>query len=117
MRVTNAVPRHKRKKRLLKRAKGFFGSRGTLLRITKETVLRADTYAYRDRRQRKRMFRRMWIARINAAARQNGMSYSQFIAGVNKAGIALDRKQMSELAIHDPAAFTQLVETAKSALS
>ncbi|MCA9322975.1 MAG: 50S ribosomal protein L20 [Planctomycetes bacterium] len=116
MRVTNAVPRHKRKKRLMRRARGMWGSRGTLLKITKETVLRADAYAYRDRKVRKRMFRRLWIQRLSAAAREQGLSYSQFMAGIHKAGISLDRKQMSEMAIHDPSSFSQLVSKAKAAL-
>ncbi len=116
MRVTNAVPRHRRKKRLMRRAKGYWGARGTLLKITKETVLRADAYAYRDRKVRKRQFRRLWIQRINAAARAEGMSYSQFMSGLKKAGIGLDRKQLSELAIHDAQAFGQLISTAKAAL-
>ena len=117
MRVTNAVPRHKRKKRLMKRVKGFRGGRGKLLRTAKETLVRAEAFAYRDRKDRKRQFRKMWIIRINAAARQNGMSYSQFIAGVSKAEIALDRKQLSELAVHDPQAFTEIAEKAKAALA
>ena len=117
MRVTNAVPRHRRKKRILKRAKGFRGSRGKLLRVTTETILRADAFAYRDRKRKKRDFRRLWIQRINAASRANGMSYSQFINGLSKAGIALDRKMLSELAIHDEKAFGALVEQARAALS
>lgn len=117
MRVTNAVPRHKRKKRLKRRTKGFVGGRGKLLRTAKETVLRADAYAYRDRKVRKREFRRLWITRISAAARLNGMSYSQFIAGLVKAEIALDRKALAAIAVDDPGGFTSLVEKAKSALA
>ena len=116
MRATSAVPRHKRKKRIMKRAKGFRGGRGKLLRTAKETILRAEAFAYRDRRQRKRLFRRMWIARINAATRAQGMSYSRFMNGLMKAGVVLDRKQLSEIAIHDPSGFAQLVEQAKAAL-
>ena len=116
MRVTNAVPRHKRKKRIMKRAKGFRGGRGKLLRTAKETIIRADVFAYRDRKTRKREFRRLWITRISAATRMNGMSYSQFINGLLKAEVALDRKQLAEIAVSDPQGFTSLVETAKAAL-
>ncbi len=116
MRVTNAVPRHKRKKRILKRAKGFRGGRGKLLRTAKETIIRADVFAYRDRKTRKREFRRLWITRISAATRMNDMSYSQFINGLLKAEVSLDRKQLAEIAVSDPQGFTSLVETAKAAL-
>jgi len=98
-------------------AKGYWGARHRLLRTVKETLLRAGQFAYRDRRVRKRTFRRLWIVRINAAARANGMTYSRLIAGLNKAGLALDRKTLSEVAFHDPAAFTGLVERARSALA
>ena len=117
MRVTNAVPRHKRKKRLMKRVKGFRGGRGKLLRTAKETLVRAEAFAYRDRKDRKRQFRKLWITRISAAARLNDISYSQLMAGLAKAEIALDRKQLSELAIHDADAFGALVEKAKAALA
>ena len=116
MRVTNAVPRHKRKKRIMKRVKGFRGGRGKLLRTAKEAVIRAEVYAYRDRKTRKREFRRLWITRISAATRMNGMTYSQFINGLNKAEVALDRKQLAEIAVSDPQGFTSLVDTARSAL-
>ncbi len=116
MRVTNAVPRHKRKKRIMKRAKGFRGGRGNLLRAAKETIIRADSFAYRDRKTRKREFRRLWITRISAAARMNDMSYSQFINGLLKAEVTLDRKQLAEIAVSDPQGFTSLVEPAKAAL-
>lgn len=116
MRVTNAVPRHKRKKRIMKRAKGFRGGRGKLLRTAKETILRAEAFAYRDRKTRKREFRRLWITRISAAARMNGMSYSQFINGLSRAEVALDRKQLAEIAVSDPQGFASLVETAQAAL-
>lgn len=116
MRVTNAVPRHKRRKRILKRAKGFRGGRGKLLRTAKETILRADVFAYRDRKTKKREFRRLWITRISASTRMNDMSYSQFINGLAKAEVTLDRKQLAEMAVSDPQGFASLVETAKAAL-
>ncbi len=116
MRVTNAVPRHKRKKRIQRRAKGFVGGRRKLLKSTKETILRADAFAYRDRKQKKRQFRRLWITRISAAARINDRSYSQFINGLLKAEVTLDRKQLAEIAVSDPQGFASLVATAKSAL-
>ena len=116
MSVTNAVARHRRKKRIMKRVRGFVGGRSKLLRTAKESIKRADQYAFRDRRVRKRIFRRLWIVRINAAARQNGMSYSRFINGLSKANIALDRKQLAEMAVHDAGGFAQLVEAAGAAL-
>lgn len=115
MRVTNAVARKKRVKRLLKRAKGYVGSRGTIYRMALETLLKAGMYGRRDRRVKKRSFRRLWIVRINAAARAAGLTYSTFINGLKKAGVELDRRQLSELAIHDPKAFSQLVEMARKA--
>lgn len=117
MRTTKGAARNKAKKRLFKKAKGYVGGRGKLLRTVKETLVKAEAYAYRDRKVRKREFRKLWIIRINAAVRQRGMRYSQFIAGLNKAGITIDRKQLSELAIHDPAAFDQIVEKAKAAIA
>ncbi|MEZ6196132.1 MAG: 50S ribosomal protein L20 [Planctomycetota bacterium] len=117
MRVTNAVPRHRRKKRLMKRVRGFVGGRSKLLRAAKETLVRAEAFATRDRKARKRDFRKMWITRINAAARANGITYSQLIAGLAKAEIVVDRKQLSELAIHDPQAFAAVVDKAKAALA
>ena len=104
-----------RRKRVLNQAEGFWGAKSKLFRSATEAVDRALKYAYRDRKARKRDFRRLWIARINAAARLNGMSYSKFIAGLTKAGIALDRKVLSDMAITDPASFTKLAETAKTA--
>ena len=109
MRVTSATARHRRHKRVLKDAKGYRGSRSKLYRIAKETLMRAGNYAYRDRRNKKRSYRRLWIVRINAAARDAGMSYSTFMAGLKKAGVGIDRKQLSDLAIKDPATFTALV--------
>ena len=116
-RATNAVARHKAHKRILKRAKGYRGGRSSLLRTAKEALLRAEAYARRDRRTKKRNFRRLWITRISAACRARGVTYSVFINGLLKAGIDLDRKVLSATAIDDPAAFDQLVEEAKAARS
>ncbi len=115
MRVTSATARHRRHKRVLKDAKGYRGSRSKLYRIAKETLMRAGNYAYRDRRNKKRSFRRLWIVRINAAARDGGMSYSAFMAGLKKVGVGIDRKQLSDIAIHDPATFSALVDMARQA--
>ncbi len=117
VRVTYGAPRHKKKVRWFKQAKGFRGGRSKLWRTVRESVVRAWAYSYRDRRQKKRQFRRLWIVRINAACRMRGMTYSQFIAGLKGAQIELNRKQLSELAIHDPAAFDTLVEEAKAVLA
>ena len=117
MRTTKGAARNKAKKRLFKKAKGYVGGRGRLLRTVKETLIRAEAFAYRDRKVRKREFRKLWIIRINAAARQRGLRYSEFINGLKKAGIELDRKQLSEMAIHDPAGFDQIVEKVKGALA
>ncbi len=117
MRTTKGAARHRAKKRVLRRAKGFRGGRSKLIRTARETLLRAGAYAYRDRRVRKREFRRLWIIRLNAAARQRGLAYSQLIAGLKKAGVALDRKSLSEMAIHDPEAFDTLVTLAREALA
>lgn len=114
VRVTYGAPRHQKKVRWFKQAKGFRGGRSKLWRTVRESVVRSWAYSYRDRRQKKRQFRRLWIVRINAATRMRGMTYSQFIAGLKGAGIELNRKQLSELAIHDPAAFDALVEEAKA---
>ncbi len=114
VRVTYGAPRHQKKVRWFKQAKGYRGGRSKLWRTVRESVVRAWAYSYRDRRQKKRQFRRLWIVRINAATRMRGMTYSQFIAGMKGAGIDLNRKQLSELAIHDPAAFDALVEEAKA---
>jgi large subunit ribosomal protein L20 len=117
MRTTKGAARNKAKRRLYRRAKGYRGGRNNLLRTVKETLLRAEAYAFRDRRVRKREFRRLWITRINAAVRQRGLRYSEFIFGLNKANITLDRKQLSEMAIHDPDAFDAVVEQVKAALA
>jgi len=116
-RTRNVVPRVRRRKRLMRRAKGFWGGRHRLLRTVKETLLRAGNFAYRDRKNRKREFRKLWVQRINAAARMNGMNYSRLINGMNKADIQIDRKALSELAFHDPAAFRAIVQKAQAALA
>ena len=117
VRVTYGAPRHRKKARYFKQARGFRGGRSKLWRTVRESVVRAWAYSYRDRKQRKRQFRRLWIIRINAAARMRGMRYSAFIHGLKAAGVDLNRKQLSELAIHEPAAFDALVEKAKAAAS
>lgn len=117
MRTTKGAARRKAKRRLFKRAKGFRGGRSKLLRTVKETLVRSGAYAFRDRRTKKREFRRLWIIRLNAATRERGLRYSEFIHGLNKAGIELDRKTLSELAIHDPAAFDAICEQVKQALA
>jgi large subunit ribosomal protein L20 len=116
VRVTYGAPRRQKKVRYFKAARGFRGGRSKLWRTVRETLLRSWAFAFRDRKQKKRQFRRLWILRINAAARMRGMNYSRFIAGLKRAGIDLDRRQLSELAIQDPAAFDALVEEARGAL-
>lgn len=116
MRVTIGAARRRKKKRIFKEARGNFGGRSKLLRTVKETVIRSRAYAYRDRRVRKREFRRLWITRITAACRQRGISYSVFIHGLSTAGIELNRKSLSELAIFHPGIFDEIVEIAKSAV-
>ncbi len=106
----------KQKKKILKLAKGYYGAKHRSFRRAKEQVLRSLQYEYRDRRVKKREFRKLWITRINAAARLNGLSYSQFIHGLNKAGVELDRKVLADIAVHDPEGFAKLAETAKSSL-
>ena len=112
-RVNHAVATKKRKKKVLKQAKGYWGGRSRLFRTAQEAVDRAQVYAYRDRRKRKRDFRRLWIVRINAAARRNGMSYSQLVHGLDQAGVTINRKVLADLAVRDPAAFTAVVEQAR----
>lgn len=112
-RVTTSVSRNKRKKKVLKEARGYFGGRSKLYRTAKNAVERGWSYAYRDRRRRKRDFRRLWITRINAASRQHGLSYSRFVSGLKSAGVELNRKALADLAVRDPAAFEQLTEIAK----
>lgn len=115
-RVTSSVARRKRKKKIKKHAKGFFGGRSKLWRPLKDAVHRSWGYAYRDRRNRKRDFRRLWITRINAAAREHELSYSRFMNGLKRAGVALDRKTLADLAVQDPNAFGELAAVAKEAL-
>ena len=115
VRVTYGAPRRHKKARWFKRAKGFWGGRSRLWRTVHESVVRAWAYGTRDRKQKKRLYRTLWIARINAATRARGVSYSAFVDGLKKAGIELNRKSLSEIAIHDPSAFDLLVEAAKAA--
>ena len=115
-RVKRGVVAKARHKKVLKQAKGYRGARSRLYKVARQAVDKAGQYAYRDRRQRKRQFRSLWIVRINAAARENGISYSRFIAGLNKARVELDRKTLSELAVCDKAAFAALVQRARQAL-
>ncbi len=115
-RVRSNVARLKRKNKIMKAAKGARGGRRKLYKSAKETVERGWRYAYRDRRQRKRKFRRLWIVRINAAARVHELSYNRFIAGLKNAGVAVNRKMLADLAVRDPAAFGELAEVAKSNL-
>ena len=117
MRTTKGAARTKAKRRLFKRAKGYRGGRGNLLRTVKETLIRAGQYAYRDRKVKKRKFRQLWIIRINAACRMRGISYSDFMHGLKKAKIELNRKSLSEIAIADPEGFDAIVQEAKGALA
>jgi large subunit ribosomal protein L20 len=116
-RVKRAVAAKKKRRTVLTRAKGYYGNKSRSYRAAKEQVQHSLQYAYRDRRNKKREIRRLWIARINAGARLNDMSYSQFMNGLKKAGVTLDRKVLSDLAINDPAAFAKLVEVAKAQVS
>ncbi len=116
-RVKRGVVARRRHKKILKQAKGYYGARSRVFRVAKQAVTKAAQYAYRDRRQRKRQFRALWITRINAASRANGLNYSRLIAGLKKADVMLDRRVLADLAVHDKAAFTKVVETAKSALA
>ena len=115
-RIKGAMMSHKRRRKVVKLAKGYFGSKHTLFKTAKEAVMKSGNYAYVGRKQRKRDFRSLWITRISAATRANGMSYSVFMNGMKKSGVVLNRKMLSEIAIHDPAAFTALVEKAKAAV-
>ena len=116
-RVKRGVTAGRRHKKVLHKAKGYYNARRKIYRVAKQAVIKAGQYAYRDRRAKKREFRALWIARINAGARQHGLSYSRFINGLLKAGIRIDRKMLANLAIHDPAAFTAIVEQAKAKLA
>ena len=116
-RVKRGVIARARHKKVLKQAKGYYGARSRVYRVAVQAVTKAGQYAYRDRRNKKRQFRQLWIARINAAARQNGMSYSRFINGLKKASVEIDRKILADIAVHDKNAFSALVEAAKGALA
>ena len=115
-RVKRGVVAHARHKKVLKAAKGYYGARSRTYRVAVQAVTKAGQYAYRDRRQKKRQFRELWIVRINAAARQHDLSYSQFMCGLRKANIQVDRKMLAELAVYDKATFQSLAEKAKAAL-
>jgi large subunit ribosomal protein L20 len=116
-RVKRGVTARARHKKVLALAKGFRGRRKNVYRIAKQAVMKAGQYAYRDRRAKKREFRRLWIARINAASRSLGLTYSKFMAGIKKASIEIDRKVLADMAVNDPAAFASIVETAKAQLA
>ena len=114
-RIKRGVAAHAKHKKVLKSAKGYYGSKSTLFRTANQAVIKSMTYSYIGRKRRKRDFRKLWIARINAATRQNGLNYSKFISGLKKANIDINRKMLSEMAIHDPESFTKLVDIAKNA--
>ena len=115
-RVKRGVQARARHKKVLKEARGYYGARSRVYRVAKQAVTKAGQYAYRDRRQKKRQFRSLWIVRINAEARNNGLSYSNMINGLNKAGVEIDRKVLADLAVHDKVAFAAIAEQAKAAL-
>ena len=115
-RVSRGVVAHAKHKKVLKAAKGYYRARSKVYRVAKQAVIKAGQYAYRDRRQKRRQFRRLWIVRINAEARNNNLSYSCFINGLSKAGVEIDRKVLSDIAVFDKAAFAQLAQQAKDAL-
>lgn len=116
-RVKRGVIAKARHKKVLRQAKGYYGARSRTYKVAKQAVIKAGQYAYRDRRQRKRQFRALWIARINAAARLNGLSYSRLINGLKRAGIEVDRKVLADIAVHDQEAFAAIAEAAKDALA
>ncbi len=116
-RVKRGVVARRRHRKVLNRAKGYYGARRKVYRVAKQAVIKAGQYAYRDRRQRKRDFRSLWITRINAAAREHGLSYSRFINGLKRAEIDIDRKVLADLAVHDKAAFKALAEKAQASLA
>ena len=116
MRVRTGVAKHRRLKRILKEVKGYRGARGRRIKLAKEALLRAGQNAYRDRRLRKREFRSLWVTRLNAAARERGVTYSQLMFGLRKAGVEVNRKELARVAFEDAAAFDRFVETAKQAL-
>ncbi|HIB04958.1 MAG TPA: 50S ribosomal protein L20 [Candidatus Marinimicrobia bacterium] len=112
-RANSSIPRHRRHRKIVKQAKGYYGARSRTFKSAKDAVVKAGLYAYRDRRQRKRQFRRLWITRINAACRLNGITYSAFINGLKTNGIDLDRKILADMAVNDPQAFTTLAAAVK----
>ncbi|MDH2273158.1 MULTISPECIES: 50S ribosomal protein L20 [Moraxella] len=116
-RVKRGVQANRRHKKVLARAKGYYGARSRVYRVAVQAVMKAGQYAYRDRRNKKRSFRRLWIARINAGARLNGLSYSRLINGLKKANVEIDRRILADIAMHDAAAFTAIAEKAKAALA
>jgi len=116
-RVKRGVTAHARHKKVLDKAKGYYGARRKVFRVAKQAVIKAGQYAYRDRRQRKRQFRALWIARINAGARENGLSYSRLIDGLNKSGVEIDRKVLADLAVFDKEGFSALAEQARAGLA
>ncbi|MGD1888571.1 MAG: 50S ribosomal protein L20 [Cohaesibacteraceae bacterium] len=116
-RVSRGVTNHARHKKVLKQAKGYYGRRKNTIRVAMQAVEKANQYAYRDRRNKKRAFRSLWIQRINAACREQGLTYGRFINGLTVAGVEVDRKVLADLAVHEPAAFTALVAQAKGALA
>jgi large subunit ribosomal protein L20 len=116
-RVKRGVTARRRHKKVLEQAKGYYGARSRIYRVAKQAVTKSGQYAYRDRKAKKRTFRQLWIARINAQSRAEGITYSQLIAGLKKSGIELDRRVLADMAINDKAAFTQVVEKAKAALA
>ncbi len=116
-RVKRGVTARAKHKKVMKAAKGYYGARSRVFRVAKQAVIKAAQYAYRDRRNKKRLFRGLWIVRINAAARINGLSYSRFISGLDKAGIEIDRKVLADIAVNDPAGFAKLAESAKAAIA
>ena len=116
-RIKRGVVARRRHKKILDRAKGYYGARSRVYRVAKQAVIKAGQYAYRDRRQKKRQFRELWITRINAASRANGLTYSRLIAGLRKAAIGLDRRVLADLAVHDKDAFASIVEKARAALA
>jgi large subunit ribosomal protein L20 len=116
-RATNAVARRKRRKKVLSQAKGYWGRKHSSYRFANEQLMRSGAYAYRDRRTRKRDFRRLWITRINAAARKEGMTYSEFIHGLDQAGVEVNRKMLADIAVRDPEAFRRFAELAREAVA
>jgi len=116
-RVKRGVTAHRRHKKILKKAKGYYGARSRVFRVAKQAVTKAGQYAYRDRRQRKRQFRALWNTRINAQSRANGLTYSRLINGLKRADVALDRRVLADLAVHDKEAFAAVVERARTALA